>query len=93
MIQHADDQFCTWSGFYVSQTDKVVVLCFVALNGYNAVAKYAWKINSEDQEEERFPVLYTKSTGIFECTVIVPGVQAKKEFHIQSEILNTQYFA
>ena len=90
MIQHADDQFCTWS---VSQTDKVVVLCFVALNGYNAVAKYAWKINSEDQEEERFPVLYTKSTGIFECTVIVPGVQAKKEFHIQSEILNTQYFA
>ena len=62
----------------------MVVLCFVALNVYNAVAKYAWKINNEDQEEETFPVLYTKSTGIFECLIIVPSVQAKKEFHIQS---------
>lgn len=84
MIKPADDQFCTWSGIYVSQTDKVVVLCFVALNGYNAVAKYAWNINNKDQEEESFPVLYTKSAGIFECTIIVPSAQAKKEFHIQS---------
>ena len=33
----------------------MVLLCFVALNGYNALAKYSWRVNEVLQEDEIFP--------------------------------------
>ena len=81
---HLDDPFCTWSGSIVSHGTGISTLIFVALNGYHGVAKYCWILDSMELEEEVYPILYTRSTGIFQCTISTPNVEATKEFHITS---------
>lgn len=83
-IWYVDAEFATWTGWKVSQQDWAVLLVCVALNGYNGVASYIWQKDGKDLDET-YPLLYTKATGKYQCTVTVPTVpqKATKDFEVK----------
>ena len=80
------DDFCTWCGSYASKIDGVVVMVFVAVNGYHARAKYTWTKYSSVIEGDEHPIIYSQLAGLYECTLTTQTITAKKEFYISCEL-------
>ena len=84
-IWYLDAEFAIWTGYKVSQRDWTVLLVCVALNGYNGVASYIWQKDGDDLDEA-YPLLYTKATGKFRCTVTIPTVPRRQQKILKSKV-------
>ena len=80
-----DAPFATWSGFRLSHDAHVVLLTFVAVNGYHGTVTYQWSKDGDWVEDEVNPILYTQSQGRYLCLMTSREFKATKEFQVASE--------